>query len=83
MNTESWLKEAEKSITDKVKVGQKFEVRKLYEAVKWEELSKGDRIRFGKDFANAVSEGRFPNVKRIQKAENNHTQYIKVKEIEK
>ncbi len=83
MNVGYWMKKAESSIANKVKVGQKFEVRKLFEDVEWEKLSKGDRIQFGRDFSNAVKEGRFPNVERIQKAENNHAQYIKTGEIEK
>ncbi len=77
MDFELWMRRAEESIAQKVKVGQRFEVRGLFEDVEWETLSKGDRIRFGKDFANAVVEGRFPNIVRIQRAENNHARYVK------
>ncbi len=77
MDVALWLEKASSSIERKVKIGKPFELRMLFEAVEWEELSKGDRIRFGKDFANAVEEGYFPNVVRIQKAQNNHAQYIR------
>jgi hypothetical protein len=80
MDVEYWMKKAEKCITEKVADGKKFEIRSLFEAVEWEKLRKGDRIQFGKDFANAVKEGRFPNLKRVQKAENNHAQYVKISE---
>ena len=79
MDVALWLEKASRSIERKVKIGKPFELRDLFEAVEWEELSKGDRIRFGKDFANAVKEELFPNVVRIQKAQNNHAQYIKEK----
>ena len=75
-----WMAEAEKSIANKVKIGQKFELRGLFEQVRWEELTKGERIAFGKYFANAVAESLFPNVERIQKANNNHTLYKKTEE---
>ncbi len=77
MDSALWLEKATNSIEKKVKIGKPFELRNLFETVEWEELSKGDRIRFGKDFANAVGEGFFPNVVRIQKAQNNHALYVK------
>ena len=80
MDVEQWMTKAEYCIKNKVKAGNTFEVRKLFEAVEWEELSKGERIQFGRDFSNAVKEGRFPNVERTQKAQNNHAQYTKMRE---
>ena len=68
---------AKESISNKVKVGKEFELRYLFEQVMWEELTKGERIQLGKYFANAVKEGCFPNIERIQNAKNNHAQYIK------
>ena len=80
MDTELWMKKAKDRVTAKVKLGKKFELRDLFETVEWEELSKGERIQFGREFSNAVKEGQFPMIERIQKAQNNHTQYVKVRE---
>ena len=80
MDTDYWMELAGESIAANVRVGQRFETRDLFDGVAWNALNKGDRIRFGKDFANAVSEGRFPNVERIQRADNNHARYIKKRE---
>ena len=77
MDSELWFNKATISINQKVIVGRVFEVKDLFESVEWKELSKGDMIRFGKDFANAVREGQFPNVERVIKGDNNHSRYIK------
>ncbi|MBR7082204.1 MAG: DUF1413 domain-containing protein [Oscillospiraceae bacterium] len=83
MDTEKWMHKAKISIQEKGKINEIFELRSLFPIVEWESLSKGDRIRFGKDFANAVRDGkRFPNVSTAQRAKNNHAQYIKIKEME-
>jgi hypothetical protein len=74
------MKKAEECLRKTVKTGKKFKVRDLFESVEWEELTKGERIQFGREFSNAVKEGRFPTIERIQKADNNHTQYMKVRE---
>ena len=78
MDTEQWMEKAEHYLRDKVKVGEVFELRDLFNGIECTELSKGDRIRFGKDFSNAVKENRFPSIKHIKKGENNHTRYTKV-----
>lgn len=81
MDIELWMDNAKEIINQKVKIGQRFELRSLFETVEWETLRKGERIQFGKDFANAVSEGRFPNIERVERGANNHAQYIKVESL--
>lgn len=78
LDVELWMCKAKESIDLKVKKGQKFELRSLFETVEWETLRKGERIQFGKDFANAVSEGHFPSIRRVERGANNHTLYVKV-----
>ena len=69
---------AKKSINDKVKKGKPFEVKDLFEGYIWTELSKGERIMFGKYFANEVREGRVDNIQPYQKGKDNHRKYIKI-----
>lgn len=83
MDIDYYMGKAMKSIENKVQPGQKFEVRHLFKDVEWGGLSKGERIYFGRLFSNTVKEGLIPGVTRIQKAENNHAQYIKEKENKK
>lgn len=80
MNLEYWMEKAKQNALIKVKNGEVFELKDLFDGVEWERLSKGDRIRFGKFFANAISERKIPEIKRVQKGANNHTRYIKCME---
>ena len=77
MNTEVWIKEAIESIDKKVKFNQKFELKDLFEGCKWEKLTKGERIVFGKYFANEVRENRINGVIGTERAKDNHSKYIK------
>lgn len=77
MDNEKWLMLAIQQIDEKVKENVPFEVKQLFKGFDWEQLTKGERILFGKYFANAVREGMVSNVIRVQRANNNHTRYIK------
>ena len=81
MDVDLWMKKAAISIDQKVEIGMRFEAKDLFEPVEWTELSKGERIHFGRNFSNAVKEGRFPSIERITKGDNNHARYVKVREV--
>ena len=72
-----WMADAIDSIDTKVKAHQKFELKSLFEGCKWALLSKGDRISFGKFFANEVREGKIKNVVAVERGRDNHSKYIK------
>ena len=78
MNFLKWTEEAKIAIKTKVKVNQTFELKSLFEGCKWETLSKGERISFGKYFANEVREGNIESVIAIGRDRNNHSKYIKI-----
>jgi hypothetical protein len=77
MNYDEWTKKACLNIM-KLNKGQEFELKSLFEGFEWESLKKGERIVFGKYFANEVRESRVNNVISIEKARNNHSKYLKV-----
>ena len=77
MDFQLWMQKARESIERSVQVGQKFELKSLFQLCEWEQLTKGDRISFGKYFANEVREGNLKNIQSIERARNNHRVYIK------
>ncbi len=78
MDFRKLLEEAQLSIKTKVKVGRPFEVKELFDGVKWNSLSKGDRISFGKLFANEYREGNIKGIKMLPRGNNSHTRYTKL-----
>lgn len=76
MNSREWLDRAKNKIAD-LSVGTRFEVKELFEEVDWRALSRGERITFGKVFANEVREGNIPNVCPMERGKNNHSKYEK------
>ena len=62
MNYDEWFIQALISIDSKVKTGQSFEVRSLFDGIKWNTLSAGEKKSFGRYFANAVREGSIKGV---------------------
>lgn len=79
MDTEGWLRQANKEIA-KLNVGREFELKSLFPLTKWKELTVGDCSKFGKFFKNEVIEGHILNVRYIGKAKNNHALYEKTGE---
>lgn len=77
MDFQLWMHKATDSIENSVQPGQKFELKSLFQPCEWEQLSKGERISFGKYFANEVREGKIENIRAIERAKNNHCNYIK------
>ena len=59
-----------------LETGKKFITKDLFKGIKWDSLSKGDRIAFGKFFANEVRENKIPQVKAIVSGKN--TKFIKI-----
>lgn len=60
--------------------GQVFLAKDLFPGTEWNQLQKGEKLNFGKQFKNAVLYGKFPSVVYIGKAENNSAQYQKKRE---
>lgn len=81
MDYEKLLNHAKNHIEKKVRVGTIFEAKSLFDGIEWEALKKGEKIGFGKYFANAVHDGAIKNVIRLERAENNHARYMKTEEI--
>ena len=77
MNFEKWTAEAIEVINTKIKTNQRFELKHLFEGCRWESLSRGERINFGKYFANEVRESKIKNNVAIERGRNNHSRYIK------
>lgn len=77
MNYQIWKEIAIRSIQDKIQSGKVFVVKDLFVGAEWENLSKGERIGFGRFFSNEVNEGHVPDVTKIERAKNNHMRYRK------
>lgn len=73
-----WTEKATIAIETKLVKNQKFRLKGLFEECEWEKLTKGERISFGKYFANEVREGRIKGVISIERLKNNHSQYQKI-----
>lgn len=78
MDFEMWTQKAIITIDKKVSSKQKFQLKGLFEECEWEQLKKGERISFGRYFANEVREGKVKGVISIERLKNNHSQYQKI-----
>ncbi|MBR2523941.1 MAG: DUF1413 domain-containing protein [Clostridiales bacterium] len=75
MSDDELIVQARKNIA-KMKVNIPFTLRELMGAT-WLSLSKGERIRFGKNFKALVVAGEFDNIIYINKKANNSASYRK------
>ena len=57
--------------------GQVFLAQDLFPGTEWNQLQKGEKLNFGRQFKAAVLDEKFPRVVYIGKAENNSAQYKK------
>lgn len=78
MDYESWLKRGLKNVEFNIKPNMPFKLKELFIGTEWEQLTKGERISFGRYFSMAVDEGKIPNVIKMEKAKNNHNKYQKI-----
>ena len=62
----------------KVKQGQEFLVKELFQGTEWSNLTNGERRSFGRHFKNEVLDGKVPGVEFIKKADNNSSKYRRV-----
>lgn len=83
MDNSSWDQKAIDCIQNTVKVNQLFVVRELFQGAEWEKLTNGEKRDYGKHFKNEVKQGNIPNVVYVQKRNNNHAEYKKIKENNK
>lgn len=60
--------------------GQVFLAKDLFPGTEWNQLQKGEKLSFGRQFKNAVLDEKFPGVVYIGKAENNSAKYQKKRE---
>lgn len=59
MDFNEWTQNAIDRIAANVNFNQRFELKDLFEGCEWDRLSKGERISFGKYFANEVREKKY------------------------
>ena len=78
MDFNEWTQNAINRIATHVNFNQRFELKDLFEGCEWDRLSKGERISFGKYFANEVRENRIPGVQALERGKNNHSRYTKI-----
>ncbi len=78
MDYEKWMQKARGMIQTTLPTNRAFELKSLFMECEWEALKKGERISFGKYFANEVREGRVDGIKPVERGKNNHSRYIKV-----
>lgn len=74
MKHEEYLDIAKQAI-GKLPAETVFEVKELFKGTTWNALSRGDRISFGRYFANAVKERKVPNVEQLERGKDNHSRY--------
>ncbi len=79
MDYSELFKRANLHISD-ISDGQIFLAKDLFPGIEWNQLQTGEKLSFGKQFKNAVLDGKFPSVMYIGKAENNSAQYQKKRE---
>lgn len=82
MDYRRWMAKALNSIESNVAEGNPFEVKDLFEGHRWKALELGNRIGFGRYFANEVKEGRVPGVIGLERGKDNHSRYIKQQQKE-
>ncbi len=78
MDYSELLKKANARIST-IPYGQVFLAKDLFSGTEWNQLQKGEKLNFGKQFKNAVLDEKFPDVVYIGKAENNSAQYQKIR----
>ncbi len=79
MDYEKMMQIALKNLNKSVRYNTPFEVKNLFNGAEWGAVTKGDKISFGKYFANEVKEKNLPEVVRLEKGKNNHARYMKIK----
>ncbi len=78
MDYEHWLQKAMEGIK-RTPNNTIFLVKELFQGTEWNDLPRGDKLRFGAYFKNSVNEGTIPNINYVGKAANNSAQYKKYK----
>ena len=73
MDNSKMLEEAKYALETKVKPGQIFESKELFDGIKWNSLERGKRISFGQYFSEAVSDGRIKGVQKLERGKDNHS----------
>ena len=71
-----WMRKATEIISH-LKNNNEFLLKDLFDGIEWNNLSKGDRLSFGRYFKNEVIEGNVHHVTYIGKAQNNSAKYRK------
>ncbi len=80
MNYERWKRMAEERVNMHLDVGDTFELKDLFTQHEWDELTRGEKVTFGRLFANDVKEMLFDEIAFRGKRKNNHNEYIKIRE---
>ena len=70
------LRDAQRRIDDWIS-DRPFEVKQLFADI-WNDLDRGDKIRYGQIFARAIALGEIRGVQRVSDSKNSrHNRYIK------
>ncbi len=77
MDYERWINEAI-SATGALHLNMTFLLKDLFDGVRWNTLKPGERRELGRQFKIKVVRNLVPNVKYLDKADNNSARYIKV-----
>lgn len=75
MDVNKWMEKSISTIS-KMEAGKKFVVKDLFEGIEWNDLSRGDKLYFGKHFKSQVIDDKVLRVKYIGKLGNNSSEYI-------
>lgn len=76
MDYDLWLNKAKKKI-ENLSSERQFLLKELFQGTEWNELSRGEKLSFGRYFKNAVNDGTISDVFYIGKADNNSAKYKK------
>lgn len=76
MAYENLLEKARESINN-MRSDTQFRLKELFLGTEWNDLSKGDKLNFGKTFKKDIKDGKIRNVQYIGKADNNSALYKK------
>lgn len=76
MNYEIWMDKAKENLK-KLPTGTKFVLKELFKGTEWNELTKGEKLSFGRYFKNEVNDCQVNGVTFLDKAPNNSAVYIR------
>ncbi len=74
MDYKKWMRKGLETLK-RMESDQIFELKDLFTGSEWKQLTRGEKINFGKYFSNAVSEREVSGIIKIEKGKDNHNRY--------